>query len=111
MQNRDGDLSEFFAHEMQTFRSLLPYQIWASFICQNTKSDMLKCIEDFDEPEPPSIYDCKVLDDAVIVHCLPAANVSIFLEYAKRIFIPYLEKQLGLPQNWMLYEIHTHRTV
>ena len=61
----------------------------------NTTSDLLKCIEDSDQPESPSIYDCKVLDGAVIVHCLLTTSVSAFHEYTDRIFIPYLEKQLG----------------
>ncbi|XP_056149200.1 LOW QUALITY PROTEIN: desmoglein-2-like protein [Lampris incognitus] len=36
-----------------------------------TKSDLLQCLEHPGQPEPPSTYDCKVLDRAVIVHCLP----------------------------------------
>ena len=33
------------------------------------------------------------MDGAVVVHCLPT-SVSTFDEYADKIFIPYLEKQL-----------------
>ena len=38
--------------------------------------------------------DCIVLDGAVIVHCLPTNGVSTFDEYAEKVFIPYLSKQL-----------------
>ena len=31
---------------------------------------------------------------AVIVHCLPTAAASTLHEYADKVFIPYLEKQL-----------------
>ena len=58
------------------------------------KSDLLQCIEQHGHSEPPSTYDCKVFDGAVIVHCLPTTSVSTFHEYADRVFIPYLEKQL-----------------
>ena len=85
-------MSEFFAREIQTFPPSL--SDFVKLHLQNTKYDLLKCIEDSYQPEIPSINDCKVLDDAVIVHCLPTTSVSTFHEYADRIFIPYLEKQL-----------------
>ena len=86
---------------MRYKRSLLPYQILASFICQTRRlicSNVLRIMSD--QPEPPSIYDCKVLDSAVIVHCLPTSSISTFHEYANRIFIPYLEKQLRATSNF-----------
>ena len=107
MQNRDGDLSEFFVHEIQSFPP--SRSDFGKLHLQNTKSDLLECIEDSDQPEPPSIYDCNVL--AIIVHCLPTTSVSTFHEDADRIFIPYREKQLRLSQDWMLYGTHTYRTV
>ena len=39
-------------------------------------------------------YDCKVLDDAIIVHCLPTSGTVIFDDYAEKVFIPYLRMQL-----------------
>ena len=45
------------------------------------------------QPEPNLTHDCKVMDGAVIIHCLPT-SVSAFHEYAGALFIPYLEKQL-----------------
>ena len=35
-----------------------------------------------------------VLDDPVIVHSLPTSGVGCFNEYADKVFIPYLVKQL-----------------
>ena len=40
------------------------------------------------------MYDCTVLDGAVIVHILSTKAVSIFSEYAEQVFIPYLIDQL-----------------
>ena len=60
----------------------------------NTKSDILEFLEQSGQTEPPPIFDCKVLDGAAIVHCLPTNTVSTFDDYADTIFIPYLENQL-----------------
>jgi len=42
----------------------------------DTKSELLQCHEPPGQLEPPSTYDCTVLDDAVIVHCLPTTSYS-----------------------------------
>ena len=60
-----------------------------------TKSNMLKCLEHPGKLQPASLWDGKVMDGPVNVHCL-LTNVSILHEYADRIFIPYNEMQ---PQN------------
>ncbi|CAB3981604.1 Hypothetical predicted protein, partial [Paramuricea clavata] len=60
----------------------------------SAKSELLRCLEQPAQTEPPSTYNCKVLDGAVIVHCLPTAAASTFDEYADKVFLPYLEKQL-----------------
>ena len=92
MQSRDGDLKEFFAHEIQSFPPSL--SDFGKLHLPTTKSDILKCLEEPEQPEPPLTYDCIVLDGAVIVHLLPTAEVSTFSEYADKVFIPYLIKQL-----------------
>ena len=56
--------------------------------------DLLQCFELPDAPDPPLIYDCLVLDGAVIVHLLPTETVSPFAEYMDKVFIPYVKKQL-----------------
>ena len=43
---------------------------------------------------PPTMYDCLILDGAVIVHFLPTEAVRIFSEHAGKVFIPYVKKQL-----------------
>ena len=41
------------------------------------------------------MLDYMVLDGPVIVHSLPTSGVGCFNEYAEKVFIPYLVKQLG----------------
>ena len=89
MQRRDGDLAEFFAHEIQSFPSSL--SDFGKLHLPSTKSDLLRCLEQPEEPEAPLTYDCKVMDGDVVVHCLPT-SVSTFDEYADKIFIPYLAR-------------------
>ena len=59
-----------------------------------TKSDLLPCFGQSTKTEPPSTYDCKVLDGSVFVHCLPTFNVSTFNMYADKMLIPHLERHL-----------------
>ena len=92
MQNRVSDLDQFFAHEIQSFPPSL--SDFGNLHLPGTKSDLLHCLEQPDQPEPPSAYCCKVFDGAVIVHCLPVIGTSTFDGYANEVFIPYLEKQL-----------------
>ena len=92
MQNREGDLAEFFAHEIQSFPPSL--SDFSKLHLPNTKSGLLQCLEQPGQSEPPSTYDCKVMDGAIIVHFLPTTSVSTFHEYADIVFISYLEKQL-----------------
>ena len=64
MQSRDGNLNEFFAHEIQSFSPSL--SDLGKLHLPNTKSDLLKCLYQPGLPDPPSKYDCIVLDGAVI---------------------------------------------
>ena len=92
MQNRDRDLEEFFAHEIQSFP--LSLSDLGKLHLPNTKLDLLKCFEQSVLSDPPLSYDCIVFDDAVIVHCLPTKAVGTFNEYAEKVFIPYISKHL-----------------
>ena len=47
-----------------------------------------------EQHNPPTHFDCKILDGAVIVHCLPTTGVATFDDYADTIFIPHLVNQL-----------------
>ena len=76
MQSRDSDLEDFFSYEIQPFPPSLS-ELGKPNLPTN-KSDVIKCLQPSNQPEHPSFYDCKVLDGAVIVHCLPTAGVRTF---------------------------------
>jgi len=42
----------------------------------DTKSDLLQCLEQPEQSQPPSTYDCEVLDRAAVIHCLPTSSVN-----------------------------------
>jgi hypothetical protein len=92
MHNRDGNLKDFFSHEIQAFPPSLSE--FGKLHLPNVKSELLKCLQLPTQPEPPLSCDCKVLDGAVIVHCLPTTGVVTFDEYAEKVFVPYLRMQL-----------------
>ena len=58
----------------------------------NTESHLLQCFE-LPDTDPPTMYDCLILDGAVVVHFLPTEAVRNFSEYADNVIIPYFEKQ------------------
>ncbi len=60
----------------------------------SAKSELLQCIQQPGENEPPTTFDCIVLDGPVTVHSLPTSGVGCFNEYADKLFIPHLVKQL-----------------
>ena len=92
MQSRDGDLKEFFAHEIQSFPPSL--SDFGKLHLPSTKSELLTCIGQPEQNEPPSTYDCKVPGGAVIVHCLPTAGISTFNGHEDNVFLLYLVLQL-----------------
>ena len=77
MQSRESDLDEFFTHDIQSFPPSL--SDFGNLQLPGTKSDLLHCLEQPDQPEPPSAYCCKVFDGAVIVHCLPVIGTPVHL--------------------------------
>ena len=78
VQNRDGDLAEFLAHEMQSFPHSLSN--CGKFHLPSTESDLLRCLELPGQPEPPLTHDCKITDRAVIVHCLSTSVSTSHME-------------------------------
>ncbi len=76
MQSRDGDLKEFFAHEMQSFPPSL--SDLGNLNLPSAKSELLQCIQQPGENEPPTMFDCIVLDGPVTVHSLPTSGVGCF---------------------------------
>ncbi len=85
MQSRDVDPEEFFSHEVQPFPPSL-----SKF--GNLRLPTAKSGHPF-QPEPPTEFDCKVLDGAVIVHCLPVTGATTFDDYASNVFLPYIHSQ------------------
>ena len=59
-----------------------------------TKSELMKCLGPSQQSTPLEAFECKVMDGAVVVHCLPTTGFKTFNEYAEEVFIPHLEKQL-----------------
>ena len=92
MQSREGDLDEFFSHEVQSFPPSLSE--FGKRYLPGTKSELMKCLEPSQQSTPLEAFDCKVMDGAVVVHCLPTTGIKTFNEYAEEVFIPHLEKQL-----------------
>ncbi|XP_048577134.1 uncharacterized protein LOC5514185 [Nematostella vectensis] len=52
MQSRDADLREFFSHEVQPFPP--PLSEFGSLRLPTAKSDLLKCLSQPSQPEPPT---------------------------------------------------------
>ncbi|EDO42325.1 predicted protein [Nematostella vectensis] len=91
MQSRDADLREFFSHEVQPFPPSLSE--FGNLRLPTAKSDLLRCLSQPSQPEPPTEVDCKVCDWAVIVHCLPVTRVMTFDDYAENVFLQYIRKE------------------
>lgn len=69
MQSWQGDLTEFFAHEIQSSPPSLPD--FGKLHLPKTKFGLIQCLKQLGHSELPSTNDCKVMDGAVIVHFLP----------------------------------------
>ena len=91
-QTRDGNLEEFFRHENQACPPALSD---GESLRLGTKSDLLKCFEEFSnaQSEAPDTTSL-VLDGAVIVQMLKPAVAKNFDDYAQDVFIPYLSTKL-----------------
>ena len=52
-----------------------------------------------DEASPPNLFDCNILDGAVIVHSLQPTGAITFEDYANNIFIPHILYHLQLSKR------------
>ena len=98
MHNRGCDLRDFFADEVHPFPpSISEYGILR---LPSAKSDLLKCLPKHAvEASPPNdLFDCKILDGAVIVHSLQPTSAITFEDYAN-IFIPHILYHLQLSKR------------
>ena len=91
MQHRESDMSKFFSHENHPFPPSLSDQGKLRF---GKKSDLLEVLVDDIHSEPPDTIHAQLLDGAAVVHLLPTVNVVTFDEYADKIFLPHISKQL-----------------
>lgn len=90
-QQRDGDIDVFFSHENQLYPpSLSDY----GKLRKGTKSDLVKCLDSSGQNEHPETFDCTIFDGAVLVHTLPPTGASTFKDYAEKIFIPFLQREI-----------------
>ena len=107
MQNRDADLGEFLCHEVQSFPPSLSE--FGNLRLPSNKSELVKCIVQPRQAEPPTEFDCKICDGAVIVHCLPVTGVITFDDYAENVFIPHICNQSSRRVDvvWDTYVCHS----
>lgn len=93
LQIRDGDMDEFFSHEVEPYPPSLSEG--GNIRLPTAKSDLLKCLpKPLDERNPPTNIDCTIFDGTVVVHSLPITGAVTFDDYAEKIFIPHLLKHL-----------------
>lgn len=93
-QVREGNLDDFFSHENQNSPPSISQHGKLRF---GQKSQLLECLEntlsDQDTTESPDVQ-VKVIDGAVIVNILKPKPNTTFEEYAKYVFIKYIQNQL-----------------
>ena len=90
-QHRDGDPDIFFSHENQ------PYPPSISDFGKlrlGTKSDLLKDLQGTDVHLQPDTFDCLVVDGGAIVHILNISYVQTFAEYADKVFLAFIKREL-----------------
>jgi hypothetical protein len=91
-QLREGDPSIFFSHENQLHPPSLSD---GGKLRSCKKSDIVGCIQ-------PTVFlnlennyiECKIFDGAALVHILKPTLVKTFDEYANKIFIPFVNREL-----------------
>jgi len=91
-QSRDGNLSEFFQHENQACPPALSF---LGKLRQGSKSDLMQCLEKSIEVtcDTPN-FDVIIIDGAAMVNILKPIAITTFEDYALKVFIPYLDRQL-----------------
>ena len=91
-QTRVGDLDEFFRFENQ---ACPPSLSTLGNLKHGTKSDLMDCLEGCVLPtDKTPDTDVIILHGAAIVNMLRPIDTRTFDDYAQKVFIPFLEKQL-----------------
>ena len=86
---REGNLEDFFSHENQPWPPSLSEQ--GNLRLPNKKSDLLSCLDEVTNSQPPTHYDVKLVDGPAIVHSLPTKQAKTFDEYSDVVFLPWIE--------------------
>ena len=104
-QSREGNLQEFFKHENHPWP---PSLAQADRMREGQKSDLVKCLEKVfaATAESPEV-DVAILDGAVVVQMASPGAAKTFQDYADKVFMPYIMKQLQPVQRvdviWDVY--------
>ena len=110
MQNREGDLDNFFAHEIQSFPPSL--SDLGNIYFPTSKSDILDCMkigskDCNDENQAPCNPEVVILDGGAVIHTLSVKKVSTFAEFADKVFVPHILSQLKVADRvdlvWDVY--------
>lgn len=92
-QCRNGDMDEYFSHEDQGSPPSLS-DMENLTLC--TKSDPIEFLEKFatsSQYDPP-VVEAKIIRGSVIVSMVPAKSCSTFSDYAEKVFLTYLLRNL-----------------
>ena len=92
MQHRESDMSKFFSHENQPFPPSLSGQGKLHF---GKKSDLLEVlVHDIHSEPPDTIFTLDSLMELLWYTYYPLSMLRAFDEYADKIFLPHISKQL-----------------
>ena len=91
-QVREGDLDDFFCHENHSFPPSISQH---GNLRLGSKSDLLEVLENCRSyAEEPKNMQVVILDGPAIVNMLKPVACQAFAEYAEKVFLKYLAKQL-----------------
>ena len=96
-QTRNGDLDNFFAHENHSHPPSLSGD---GALYSGNKSSLLDCLLNHGPScSTRPVADVVILDGAAIVHILVPTTCHTFADYSEKVFLPYIEAQLNVPQR------------
>lgn len=108
-QQRSGNIELFFRHENQLFPPSLSDH---GELHRITKSDLLTALE-----IPPTdltvniTHDCKIFDGGPLIHMLRPTTVTTFDQYAKNVFLPYIEKEASRSRIDIVWDEYREKSI
>jgi hypothetical protein len=112
-QVRESDMDTFFKHGNNPW----PPSLASNGIMHSTnKSDLMSCLESMaSTSESVPKVDAKIIDGSTEVHILDpkkcTQSVKTFKDYAKYIFLPFIQNMLQNVVRWMLFGMCIQKTV